>query len=168
MCHIRGFGILLKSQLFVIQTWASCYANTPHSFEHDRTSTEDAAMLMWNLEPKWKKDQKGKKMQFFFYYHFITKLWKGFRNYKASLFRGIKIKWTIESVVGSQSQFPFRLQRVYSGKISRPINDLMYSETERTYWRKKICMSTKENTLDGRGILSKVEGGKQTKQTLQD
>lgn len=107
-------------------------------------------------------------MQFFFYYHFITKLWKGFRNYKASLFRGIKIKWTIESVVGSQSQFPFRLQRVYSGKISRPINDLMYSETERTYWRKKICMSTKENTLDGRGILSKVEGGKQTKQTLQD
>lgn len=66
MCHIRGFGILLKSQLFVIQTWASCYANTPHSFEHDRTSTEDAAMLMWNLEPKWKKDQKGKKCRFFF------------------------------------------------------------------------------------------------------
>lgn len=61
MCHIRGFRILLKSQLFVIQTWASCYANTPHSFEDDRTSTEDAAMLMWNLEPKWKKDQKGKK-----------------------------------------------------------------------------------------------------------
>lgn len=114
------------------------------------------------------KGSEGEKMQFFFYYHFITKLWKGFRNYKASLFRGIKIKWTIESVVGSQSQFPFGLQRVYSGKISRPINDLMYSETERTYWRKKICMSTKENTLDGRGILSKVEGGKQTKQTLQD
>lgn len=100
---------------------------------------------IWNQNGKRIRREKNCS---FFYYHFIAKLWKGFRNYKASLFRGTKSKWTIESVVGSQSQFPFRLQRVYSGNISRPINDLMYSETERTYWRKKsVCPPKKTHWM---------------------